>query len=222
MAKAVIFDWDGTLADTRKAVVQSFQTVLKREGCNVSDEFIERLIGIGTKKTILEAFRECDIRIDVLTLEKLAKDKVTIQTELTNTVNLFTGVPELLAALKGKTKMGVATMTNRRVIDKLLSEKNLETYFEVVLSADDVKNPKPDPEVFLEAARSLGVSPEDCVVFEDSVFGIRAAKAANMKVLAVKTGVYSKAELEQENPDMIFESLADTKNLVNIVLKNDC
>ena len=49
MTKAIIFDWDGTLADTRKAVVESFQAVLTKAGCNVSDEFLERLMGVGTK-----------------------------------------------------------------------------------------------------------------------------------------------------------------------------
>jgi beta-phosphoglucomutase len=217
MIKAVIFDWDGTLADTRKAVVQSFQRVLKKACCNVSDEFIERRIGVGTKKTIIEAFRECNLRIDVLKLEELAQEKITIQTELSNLVNLFIGVKELLAALKGKTKIGLATMSGRKVINRLLSEKNLEAYFEVVVSADDVNNPKPDPEVFLAATKCLGVDPEECLVVEDSVFGIRAAKAANMKVIAVATGVYNKEELGKEHPDMLIHSLIDTEKILSFV-----
>jgi beta-phosphoglucomutase len=221
MAKAVIFDWDGTLADTRKAVVQSFQRVLTEAGCNVSDEFIERRIGIGTKKTIIEAFRECNLRIDVSKLEKLAQEKISIQTELSNIVNLFTGVTELLEALKGKTKIGLATMSGRKVINRLLSEKKLEAYFEVVVSADDVKNPKPDPEVFLAAAKSLGVDPKDCIVVEDSVFGIRAAKAANMKVIAVATGVYNKQELGIEHPDMLIDSLIDIEKTLSFVFEAD-
>lgn len=217
MIKAVIFDWDGTLADTRNAVVQSFQSVLKKAGCNVNDKLIERLIGIGTKKTIIEAFKECNLRIDVLKLEKLAQEKITIQTELSNLVNLFPGVTELLEALKGKTKIGLATMSGRQVINKLLSEKKLEAYFEVVVSADDVENPKPDPEAFLATAKSLGVDPKECVVVEDSVFGIIAAKAANMKVIAVSTGVYNKKELGKECPDMLIESLVDTEKILSFV-----
>jgi beta-phosphoglucomutase len=217
MTKAVIFDWDGTLADTKRAVVQSFQRVLTEAGCKVNNEFIERRIGIGTKKTIIEAFRECESRIDVLTLEKLAKEKIEIQTELSSLVKLFDGVVELLDSLKKTTKIGLATMSGRKVIDKLLSDKKLEAYFEVVVSADDVNNPKPDPEVFLAAANKLGVDPKQCVVVEDSVFGIRAAKAASMKVIAVATGVYNKYELETENPDLLVESLVDREKILSFV-----
>ena len=120
MFKAVIFDWDGTLADTKRAVVQSFQIVLRETGCVVSDEFIERRMGIGTKKTIIEAFRECHMRLDVLTLEKLAKEKISIQAGLTQIVSLFEGVTELLEELQGKTKIALATMSGKKVVDNLL------------------------------------------------------------------------------------------------------
>jgi HAD superfamily hydrolase (TIGR01509 family) len=217
MAKAVIFDWDGTLADTRKAVVQSFQTVLTEAGCWVSDEFIARRMGIGTKKTIIEAFRECHMRLDVSTLEKLADEKVRIQAGLADIVSLFDGAAELLEALQDKTKIALATMSSRKVVDKLLPAKRITAYFDVVVSADEVAYPKPDPEVFLIAAKKLGVTPEDCVVVEDSVFGVRAAKAANMKCVAVPSGAYSKEELEQEQPDLMIDSLLEKERTLKFV-----
>jgi HAD superfamily hydrolase (TIGR01509 family) len=217
MAKAVIFDWDGTLADTRKAVVQSFQTVLTEAGCRVSDEFIARRMGIGTKKTIIEAFRECHMRLDVSTLEKLADEKVRIQAGLADIVSLFDGAAELLEALQDKTKIALATMSSRKVVDKLLPAKRITAYFDVVVSADEVAYPKPDPEVFLIAAKKLRVTPEDCVVVEDSVFGVRAAKAANMKCVAVPSGAYSKEELEQEQPDLMIDSLLEKERILKFV-----
>ena len=220
MTKAVIFDWDGTLADTRKAVVQSFQKVLTEAGCRVSDEFITRRMGIGTKKTIIEAFRECHMRLDVSTLEKLADEKVRIQAGLVDIVSLFEGVTELLEALQGKTKIALATMSGRKVVDKLLPAKRIAKYFDVVVSADEVANPKPDPEVFLVAAKKLGVAPEDCVVVEDSVFGVRAAKAANMKCIAVPSGAYSKEELEQEQPDLMIDSLLEKEKILKFIFGN--
>ncbi|PVX25553.1 MAG: hypothetical protein CW691_04240 [Candidatus Bathyarchaeum sp.] len=217
MIKAVIFDWDGTLADTRKAVVQSFQRVLGEAGCVVCDEFIERLMGVGTKKTIIEAFRECGMRIDVSTLEKLVAKKVRMHAGLGEIVNIFDGVVELLEALRGKVRIGLATMSNRLVIATLLPEKRIAEYFEVVVSADDVANPKPDPEVFLLTASKLGVEPKDCVVIEDSVFGVRAARAANMKCIAVSSGVYSKEELQQEQPDIVISSLVEKEKILGLV-----
>jgi HAD superfamily hydrolase (TIGR01509 family) len=215
--KAVIFDWDGTLADTKKAVVQSFQTTLTKAGCNVSNEFIIRLIGVGTKKTIIEAFRECNKRLDISTLEKLAQQKIDTQASLTDLVNLFEGTTELLEALKGKVKIAVATMSGRKVIDKLLSEKKLANYFDVVVSADDINQPKPDPEIFLLAASQLNVAATDCVVVEDSVFGVRAAKAANMKCVAVSSGAYSSGELLKEKPDLAVGSVAEKKAILKVV-----
>jgi len=217
MVKAVIFDWDGTLADTRKTVVRSFQKVLGEAGCAVSDEFIERRMGIGTKKTIIEAFRECHIRLDVSTLEKLAKEKIRIQAELTNIVSLLKGAAELLEELQGRTKIALATMSSRKVVAKLLLEKRIGGYFEVVVTADEIGKPKPDPEVFLVSATKLGVKPEDCVVVEDSVFGVRAAKAAEMKCIAVPSGAYSKVELEKEKPDIIVDSLAEKKMILSFI-----
>jgi len=99
MVKAVIFDWDGTLADTKKAVVRSFQKILVEAGCVVSDEFIERRIGIGTKRTLEQALEECNVRFDYEMLENLAIEKIRIQARLGNIVGLFGGAIELLEEL---------------------------------------------------------------------------------------------------------------------------
>jgi beta-phosphoglucomutase len=217
MDKAVIFDWDGTLADTRKAVVQSFQKVLGDAGCRVSNEFIERRMGIGTKKTIIEAFRKCHMRLDVSALERLANEKITIHANLAHKITLLDGATELLEMLQGKVKIALATMSNRKVIDSLLPAKKVRGFFDVVVTADDVANPKPDPEVFLVAAAKLGVKPEVCVVVEDSVFGVRAAKAAGMKCIAVSSGVYNKEELEMEKPDLVVDFLVEKDMLLGFI-----
>jgi len=217
MIKAVIFDWDGTLADTKKAVVQSFQKVLREAGCVVSDEFIERRMGIGTKKTIEEAFRECDMRFDDEMLENLAIEKIKIQVSLTEIVDLFEGAAELLEELQGRAKIALATMSGRKVVDKILPEKRITTYFDVVVSADEIVNPKPDPEVFLVSAKKLGVDPKDCVVVEDSVFGVRAAKAAEMKCIAVPSGAYNIEELQEENPDLMINSLTEKERILDFI-----
>jgi HAD superfamily hydrolase (TIGR01509 family) len=217
MILAVIFDWDGTIADTKKAVIQSFQKVLTQAGCNVTDEFILRLLGIGTKKTIIEAFKKCKKRLDVSTLEKLAEEKVTIQAELINDVRFIDGAIELLELLHGKTKIALATMSSRRVVDKILLEKKIKTYFDVVVTADEVNKPKPNPEIFLSVAKKLGVDQKDCVVIEDSIFGVRAAKKAKMTCIAVPSGVYNKKELEQEHPDIVVNSLVEKETVLQFI-----
>jgi len=217
MIKAVIFDWDGTLADTKEAVVRSFQKVLVEAGCLVSDEFIERRVGVGTKKTLEEVLEECDVRFDDDMLENLAGEKIRIQANLTEIVSLFDGAIELLENLQGRIKIALATMSSRKVVDKLLSEKRIGGYFDVVVSADEIFKPKPDPEVFLVSATKLGVKPEDCVVVEDSVFGVRAAKAAKMKCIAVSSGAYSWEELQEENPDLMINSLVEKERILHFI-----
>jgi HAD superfamily hydrolase (TIGR01509 family) len=217
MVKAVIFDWDGTLADTKRAVVQSFQKVLRETGCLVSDEFIERRMGIGTKKTLEQALEECNVRFDDEMLENLAIEKIRIQANLTEIVSLFDGAIELLEELQGRIKIALATMSSRKVVGKLLSEKRIGGYFDVVVSADEIVKPKPDPEVFFISATKLGLKPEDCVVVEDSVFGVRAAKAAKMRCIAVSSGAYSREELEEENPDLMIDSLVEKARVLGFV-----
>jgi HAD superfamily hydrolase (TIGR01509 family) len=217
MFKAVIFDWDGTLANTRKAVVHSFQKVLRSAGCGISNEFIERRMGIGTKKTIEEALEECNLNFDDNMVEKLAKEKIRIQANCTNIVDLFDGVTELLKTLQGKIKIALATMSSKKVVDKLLPEKRIEEYFDAVVTADEIVKSKPDPEIFIVSSAKVRVKPEECVVVEDSIFGIRAAKAAKMQCIAVPSGAYSKEELEKENPDMILNSLVETERILSFI-----
>lgn len=220
MLKAVIFDWDGTLAETREVVIQSFQTVLTDAGCKVSDEFIVRLMGVGTKKTIIEAFKTCNKRLNVSILEDLTNKKVEIQAKNTKKVKLLDGAFELLEELYGKTKIALATMSGRQVIDKLLKEKNIKKYFDVVITANDVSKPKPDPEVFITSASKLGIDSQKCLVIEDSVFGLRAAKIAKMKCIGIPSGAYSKEELAKEKPQLIIDSLVERKKILDFILNN--
>jgi len=219
MFDAVIFDWDGTLADTKFAVVTSFQTVLKEMGCNVTDEFLERRIGIGTKRTLAEALRAKNTPFTDEEINELTKKKTKVQVRLTHTVSLFEGVVSLLESLGNKKKVALASMSNREVIDKLLEEKGIRKYFNIVVTADEVIQPKPDPEAFLECAIYLKCRPEKCVVVEDSIFGVQAAKQAGMRCIAIPTGAYSREELENENPDLIVNSIEERETILSFVLK---
>ena len=219
MFKAVIFDWDGTLADTKKAVVISFSKVLAEVGCIVNDEFIERRIGTGTRKTLEDALEHCRIALDYETLEKLVRRKVRLQAELSKIVDLFEGATALLDALHGRTKNALATMSGRKVIDKLLSEKRIEKYFDVVVTADEVPKPKPDPGIFLVSATKLNVVPKDCVTVEDSIFGVKAAREAGMKCIAIPSGAYTKDELKNENPDLLVDSMTEKEKILDFIFE---
>jgi HAD superfamily hydrolase (TIGR01509 family) len=213
MFKAVIFDWDGTLANTRQVIVISFQKALRENNFQVPNEYIERRIGIGAAETFREILRSAKVQFDERLIQRLVERKSELEIELADQVELFDGAIELLESLQGRVKVGLASMNNRSVIVHMLKTTNLEKYFQVVLTAESIVRSKPDPEIFLKSASELTSSVETCVVLEDSLFGVKAAKSANMRCIAVTTGVYSKQELEAEKADLIVETLKDPQIL---------
>jgi beta-phosphoglucomutase len=217
MFDAVLFDWDGTLADTRKVIVVSFQKALKEINLEVPTQYIERRIGIGASETFREILGAANRRVDEKVVKQLVERKSKVQIELASEVALFGGTRELLEALHGKVKVGLASMNNRAVVMHLLQINGIADCFDTVLTVEAVSHSKPDPEIFLKTAEQLKAKPQDCVVVEDSIFGVKAAKSGGMSCIAVTTGVYSMQELEKENPDLIVDSLESKKVLKYIL-----
>jgi len=215
---AVLFDWDGTLADTRQAILLSFRKALDKINMTVPDALIERRIGIGADKTFREILQSKNEHFNDELVKKLVEEKISSEIELSDCVKLLPGALELLNSLQGKLKTALATMNNRAVIDYFLRKLNISGLFDAVITVEEVSNFKPNPEIFLKCASRLGVPPERCIVVEDSIFGVEAAKAAGMICLAVLTGVYSKKELARADPEMIVSSLSDTAQLLRFLL----
>jgi beta-phosphoglucomutase len=213
MFEAVIFDWDGTLADTRRVIVQSFQQAVKEANLHVTDEYIERRIGIGAADTFRDILKSANMMPDEKLVKRLVDRKSQLEIELAGQVRLFPGACELLEELHGKVKVALASMNNRSVITHMVQINGLKKYFLFILTAESISHSKPSPEIFLKAASELKVSPQRSIVLEDSIFGVRAAKAGGMGCVAVTTGVYSKDELELEKPDLVVKTLADKRIL---------
>ena len=213
MFEAVICDWDGTIADTRRAIVISFQKALKEINLEVPPHYIERRMGIGASETFREILAAANRRVDEKVVKQLVERKSQVQIQLADKVMLFEGARELLEALRGKVKVGLASMNNRSVVMDLLQINDLMGCFDSVLTVEAVSNSKPDPEIFLKTAAQLKTLPSKCVVLEDSLFGVQAAEAAQMGCIAVTTGVYTEQELAKEHPDLIVKTLKDPQIL---------
>jgi HAD superfamily hydrolase (TIGR01509 family) len=217
MFEAVIFDWDGTLAETASAVVTSFHKVFDEISLNVGEGFIESRTGTSAREIFLEILRTSQVKFDEETVRNLVEKRIEAELEMSDKARLKAGALELLESLKGKVKLALASMNNKPVIDRMLVACNVRDFFDVVLSADEVINPKPDAEIFLKCASKLGVQPEHCLVIEDSVFGVRAAKAARMKCVAVLSGAASKSELELDQPDIMVASLEQKEIILRFI-----
>ena len=219
MFAACLFDWDGTIADTRQAILLSFRRALSKIGVEVEDEFVERLIGIGAARTFEEILKARNMKFDKTLIINLVNEKIQAEIELDSSVTLFSGAFEILEALEGKLKIALASMNNRAIIGHLLAKMDLNRFFDAVLTVEDVSNFKPAPEVFLKCSSFLGVSPENCLVVEDSIFGVQAAKAAGMGCLAVATGAYKENEIAKFNPDLIVSSLSEKGKVLSFIFQ---
>ena len=157
---AVIFDWDGTLADSKKAILASFHGALEEVlGTDVEDEFIERRIGVGAGWTFREILQVKGLPVDNEVVRRLVGVKVRVAIEKIDEVTLFAGAKELLESLNGKVIMGLASMNNRPIINRLLNALDVGRFFSTVVTVDEVAKSKPDPEIFLRTAQKLGIAP---------------------------------------------------------------
>jgi HAD superfamily hydrolase (TIGR01509 family) len=219
MFEAIIFDWDGTLADTHKAIVYSFHKTLGEIGADVADEQITRRIGIGATEIFREILSSRNKSFDSQLIAELVARKINAEISVSNEVELFEGALELLKSLKGKMKLGLASMNNRQVIDNLLFANKINDFFSVTLTVEEVLEPKPNPQIFLKTAEKLQTAPKRCVVVEDSVFGVRAAKSAGMACVGVAQGAFSNDELARAHADFVVSSIREKGAIESFILR---
>lgn len=182
---AVIFDLDGTLVDSEPNYFEAGRQLLAGNGvADFTWEDHTRFIGIGTRET-LTVLRErygLEAPVEELLAEKnrLYLDLAAARTEVFP--HMRTLVRELTAA---GLPLAVASGSSRAAIETVLESTGLDGEFTTVVSAEEVPRGKPEPDVFLEAARRLGVPAPDCVVLEDAPPGVEAAQRAGMRCIAV-------------------------------------
>ena len=181
------------------------------------EQLIKSLMGKRAREIFFQVLKNSDISFDEETLNDLVEKRVKAELELSSCVELKDGAMDLLAFLKWKVKLALASMNNKHVIDTMLNGCGLTRFFDVVLSADEVTEPKPNPEIFLKCASKLNLKSDVIVVVEDTTFGVRAAKAANMKCIAISSGFSDRKALEKERPDLIIDSVKEKEKVLRFV-----
>ena len=200
---AFIFDMDGTLVDNMSFHIQTWQHFLADFGITMTEaEFHQQ-----TRGTIEEAMRRIfgkdltDDEVASLANRKESCYRALYRPHMQPIAGL---VPFLQAAQALHIPMALGTSAMQPNIDLVLDGLDIAGYFKVCVGGDDVNRGKPDPETFLMAAQKLGVEPESCIVFEDTVTGIEAAQNAAMAAIALTTTL----------PASAFEKLANVRQIM--------
>ncbi|MEK7747953.1 MAG: HAD family phosphatase [Nitrospirota bacterium] len=229
MLKAVIFDCDGVIVNSEPHHLKGFQMVLAEEGIALSlEEYNKTYLAMDDKgcfETILAVHHR---PTDKATIKRLIHTKMAIYKKLSEQeCYIYPGVFELVKALEGKVKLAIASGAFRGEIKSALDRANIRSAFPIIVSAQDVKQGKPHPEAFLTALAKINaiyrqttpspsltkegdsplINPSECVVIEDSLHGVGAAKAAGMKSVAV-TNSYSR-DMLLPLADWVVESLTE-------------
>lgn len=193
MLRAVIFDFNGIIVDDEPIHFELFQKVLAEEGIELTnDAYYARYLGFDDRGAFSFGYREHDRPLSQLKLaELIARKAVYYQEAIRNHVAIFPGVKKLVADLAQSLPLAVASGALRNEIETILTTANLIHHFKVVVSAEDVERGKPEPDIFLQALAALNahddnpIQANQCVVIEDSKEGIKGARRAGMKCLAV-------------------------------------
>ncbi|RZT97151.1 sugar-phosphatase [Ancylomarina subtilis] len=185
MIKAVIFDMDGLLIDSEPFWRMSQKNLFSKRGINLNEDDFESFMGKRIDEVVAIIFSRFPNQDK--TQEETAEEIVNGVIELVQEKGVaLSGVKKTLEDLKKQNyKIGLASSSNLKIIKAVLKKLDIESYFEVVHSAQFEEYGKPHPQIFISTAKMLGVPPSECLVLEDSFHGVIAALAANMKCIAI-------------------------------------
>lgn len=181
-AKALIFDLDGTLADTMPVHFWAYKNILREFGIDFTPEIFAQLAGIPAVGTIVKLNEMFGTNMNA---EEVGHFKEAEYEKIMHKMKPIFPVVELAKKYHGVLPMAVGTGGYKRLAWKTMEICGLDKYFDILVSTEDVTRPKPFPDTFLKCAERMGVNPAVCEVFEDAQLGIEAAKAAGMMATLV-------------------------------------
>jgi len=181
--KGLIFDCDGTLADTMTIHTHAWQETMKRFGHDCPVDFLQPLRGMPAEEIVIRFNLEFGTDFDV---KAVSDEKNKMSYEKLKAVKPIMPVAKIALDYRGKLPMSVVSGGTRKNVIRTLEAIGMADFFEAVITADDGLKPKPDPRMFIEAAKKMDVAPELCQVFEDGDPGLEAARAAGMPLVDVR------------------------------------
>ncbi len=207
--KAVIFDLDGVIVSTDEFHYQGWKRMADEENIYFDREINEKLRGVSRMESLQIILQKSEKVYIEEEKTELAHRKNEYYRELLNNLSpedILPGVMQVLNELK-KRNIKIAIGSSSKNTPFILKKIQLDNYFDAVADGNEINKSKPDPEVFLLAAKKLGLPPEDCVVVEDADAGIKAAAAAGMKAVGVGSASNCPTKADVKAKDLSFVSI---------------
>ena len=191
MPDAVIFDLDGVLVDSEQRWNGAKEALVRETGGRWLEEAPTRMMGMSSPEWSVYLRDDLGVAMEAAEINREVVRRM--EEGYREELPLLPGAAQAVRALAGRWPLGLASSANREVIDLVLELAGFGDAFRVTVSSEEVERGKPAPDVYLAAARGLGVEPARCVAIEDSSSGLRAAAAAGMTVIAVPNPHYPPA-----------------------------
>ena len=196
---AVIFDLDGTLVDSQPAALGAAIEAVSRLGVTVTAAELREQFGGGARK-LLRYFLDRDLGVEEAgrLIDGAIQQRSDIQLSLIDRVTLLPNAKELLVSLKnGGYRLALATMSSRNIVGEVLSHHGIKSYFDAVMTADDVVHVKPDPEILTKTIDLLSGQVGRALYVGDSGHDLEAAVSLGMAFLLADTGIYVRGETRE-------------------------
>jgi HAD superfamily hydrolase (TIGR01509 family) len=207
MTDAVVFDLDGLLLDTEQVWDEVRETLTRERGGRWHDRAQADMMGMSSTEWSRYMHDALGLAEPPEELNRLVVERM--QARYRERLPLVDGAVEAVRRIGVRWPLGLASSSNRPLIDLALELMGVSDLFQATVSSEEVERGKPAPDVYLEAARRLGVPPERIVAVEDSAAGIRSAKAAGMRVIAVPNPHFPPPDDALALADLVLESLAE-------------
>ena len=213
MLFAVIFDLDGVLADSEPWWNEIDAKLLGEYGVKYRGEYHQNVLGVSYRVAIEFYKKAFDLAVPI---EEMMHRRGEIATEFfANRVGLFPDVKEVLKELRQmKLHLGVATSSVSPSARPFLDRHQLTGFFEVIVTGEEVKRGKPAPDIYLRTGDKLRIAPDKCLVVEDALAGVAAAKAAKMRVAAIPDRRFVDPAEYEKTADYVLDSLKELPRII--------
>lgn len=205
----ILFDYNGVIVSDEPLQKLAMENVLKRYGVELTDEaYVEHSLG-RTDRVGLENFKKVFSQLQSIPTEALAQEKITeYQHIIKNRSLVYPGIRAVLENLRKHFAVGMVTGSTRSELEFVLGKEQLLQFFEVIITAEDISQSKPNPKGYLKGIASLNLPEGKIVAIEDTSIGIRAAKGAGLKCIAV---LHSRPKSELGSADLILPNVTQVR-----------